>query len=96
MLPLNHNLSFWRNTTNVLSASFFFLSHRKNSLIYQLYFGTIGDSISIYDSRLNLLKKYILPPSQNNTTTGHVTKFLVNSINIYGFKLIYYKNTFHN
>ena len=36
-----------------------------------------------YDIRVSLITLYL-------------TKFLVNSIHIYGFKLIYYKNTFYN
>jgi hypothetical protein len=27
---------------------------------------------------------------------SRLTKFIVNNIHIYSFKLIYYKNTFHN
>jgi hypothetical protein len=28
--------------------------------------------------------------------SSHLTKFLVNTIHIYGYKIIYYKNTFRN
>ena len=46
----------------------------------------------------------LLPPSKKgcnyklraNKSSSRLTKFLVNTIHIYGSKLIYYKNTFCN
>jgi hypothetical protein len=51
------------------------------------------------------IKRYNVPPPfgeecnyvlRASKSSSHLTKFLVNTIHIYGSKIIYYKNTFHN
>ena len=60
--------------------------------------------VSYQATDLSVVLCQVLPPSLKESNYGlratrsgsHLTKFLVNNIHIYDFKLIYYKNTFHN
>jgi hypothetical protein len=56
------------------------------------------------DQRLLMTYLSLLPPFRKERnyvlfaakSSLHLTKFLVNTIHIYGSKIIYYENTFHN
>jgi hypothetical protein len=81
----------------IFSITFFIfsLSFALDCIIF--YLNVFSDIFSIFSST-------VLPPSLKEYNYGLratksdscLTKFLVNGIHIYGFKLIYYKNIFHN
>ena len=67
-----------------------------NGLLLNFVLGGLNYVDQIYRQVLPLSMKTYNYGLHARKSSSHLTKFLVNSIHIYGSKSIYYENTFHN